>query len=145
MQTFGKKLSKILLDKEISQTDLADKIGVTRQTINNTLKGRTDIDTTLVNIAMALGMTVDDLISGTDLLPANATINENKSLGNIENQQGMNDTSITYTNQTNLADRLSMALLNFSENDRIRAENEKKLIEQTQQLLKLLESLKQKE
>ena len=55
-------LGYVMARKNVSCTELAARLGVTRQTINNIVNGRRDVTVSrLQNIADALGVSVKDL------------------------------------------------------------------------------------
>lgn len=60
----GYNLRRIRREKDMTQNDLASASGVSRATICNIEKGKakTILSTTLLQIAAALGVTVDELI-----------------------------------------------------------------------------------
>ena len=57
-------LDEVLLKMEVSKAELARRLGVTRQTVNNMVNGRRDVTVSkLHEIANALGIRVRDLFS----------------------------------------------------------------------------------
>ena len=57
-------LDEVLLKMEVSNAELARRLGVTRQTVNNMVNGRRDVTVSkLHEIANALGIRVRDLFS----------------------------------------------------------------------------------
>lgn len=63
MKNFGRNLYIALFDKKMSQVELAEKVGVSQQSISNYVNGDKSPSTaTLIKIADALGVTVDSLI-----------------------------------------------------------------------------------
>ena len=57
-------LDEVLLKMEVSNAELARRLGVTRQTVNNMVNGRRDVTVSkLHEIANALGLRVRDLFS----------------------------------------------------------------------------------
>lgn len=60
---FGHRLRVLLADRGMSQVELAERAGVTRQTIYSYLyQGTSPGLSTAVSIARALGVSVDDLV-----------------------------------------------------------------------------------
>lgn len=63
MKELGKKINRILEEKEMTQRDLAQKISLDESTLSRILKGeRTPNIETLSNIATALHVTTDYLL-----------------------------------------------------------------------------------
>ena len=57
-------LDEVLLKMEVSNAELARRLGVTRQTVNNMVNGRRDVTVSkLHEIANVLGIRVRDLFS----------------------------------------------------------------------------------
>ena len=57
-------LDEVLIKMEVSNAELARRLGVTRQTVNNMVNGRRDVTVSkLHEIANALGIRVRDLFS----------------------------------------------------------------------------------
>lgn len=56
------RISEILKSRGMTQTDLADKIGISRVGLSKAINGNTTI-TTLSKIAAALGVTVPELFA----------------------------------------------------------------------------------
>ena len=60
---FGHRLRELLADRGMSQTELAERSGVTRQSVNNYMtRGTSPSLSRAVDIARALGVSVDDLV-----------------------------------------------------------------------------------
>ena len=60
---FGHRLRVLLADRGMSQVELAEQSGVTRQSVNNYMtRGTSPSLSKAVSIARALGVSVDDLV-----------------------------------------------------------------------------------
>ena len=60
---FGHRLRVLLADRGMSQVELAEQAGVTRQSVNNYMtRGTSPSLSRAVDIARALGVSVDDLV-----------------------------------------------------------------------------------
>lgn len=60
---FGHRLRVLLADHGMSQTELAERSGVSRQAVNNYMtRGNSPSLSTAVSIARVLGVSVDDLV-----------------------------------------------------------------------------------
>ena len=60
---FGHRLRVLLADRGMSQVELAERSGVSRQAVNNYMtRGNSPSLSTAVDIARALGVSVDDLV-----------------------------------------------------------------------------------
>ena len=60
---FGHRLRVLLADRGMSQVELAEQAGVSRQAVNNYMtRGNSPSLSTAVDIARALGVSVDDLV-----------------------------------------------------------------------------------
>ena len=63
-EQIGNNILQILKEKNINQTELAEKIGVSKQVLGKIVKGQKAINAfELRNIAEALNITVDDLLA----------------------------------------------------------------------------------
>ena len=60
---FGHRLRVLLADRGMSQVELAERSGVSRQAVNNYMtRGNSPSLSTAVSIARVLGVSVDDLV-----------------------------------------------------------------------------------
>ena len=60
---FGHRLRVLLADRGMSQVELAERSGVSRQAVNNYItRGNSPSLSTAVSIARVLGVSVDDLV-----------------------------------------------------------------------------------
>ena len=60
---FGHRLRVLLADRVMSQVELAEQAGVSRQAVNNYMtRGNSPSLSTAVSIARVLGVSVDDLV-----------------------------------------------------------------------------------
>ena len=62
MRINRKKFAHLLIDKDMSVKEVAEKVGVSRQTITNIKQGRRCIDVIGYKIADVLGVDVADII-----------------------------------------------------------------------------------
>ena len=62
MRINSKKFAHLLIDKDMSVKEVAEKVGVSRQTITNIKQGKRCIDVIGYKIADVLGVDVADII-----------------------------------------------------------------------------------
>lgn len=62
MRIDRKKLAHLLIDKDITIKQLAEKVGVSRQTISNIKQGKRCMDVIGYRIADVLGVDVTDIL-----------------------------------------------------------------------------------
>lgn len=62
MRIDRKKLAHLLIDKDITIKQLAEKVGVSRQTISNIKQGKRCMDVVGYRIADVLGVDVTDIL-----------------------------------------------------------------------------------
>ena len=79
---FNDKLMKLRKENSLSQEELAEKLGVTRQTISKWELGQTtpDMDK-LSQISNAFGVTVDELLNETEDINQNNSVKDTKKKG----------------------------------------------------------------
>ena len=86
----GKKIVKYRRKNKLSQEQLAEKIGVTRQTISNWELNTTKPDVTQIkNIAKVLNTSIDDLLD-------NNGNGVKSKINNIENELKKNNRNLKY-------------------------------------------------
>ncbi len=66
MRINRKKFAYLLIDKDMSVKEMAEKVGVSRQTITNIKQGKRCIDVIGYKIANVLGVDVADIIETDD-------------------------------------------------------------------------------
>jgi transcriptional regulator with XRE-family HTH domain len=63
LSTLGRNIHIILFDKKMTRMQLAEKVGISQQMVSDIVQGnKSPKAETLIKIAKALGVTVDDLI-----------------------------------------------------------------------------------
>lgn len=70
VEIIAQNISSLINERNISISDLADYLGITRQTLANYLKGNSPIDSAkLISIAAFFGVSVDELLPSIESIP----------------------------------------------------------------------------
>lgn len=67
MKPLGERLYELRTERDLSQDEVAERVGVSRQAVSNWERGETKPDTeNLIALARMYGMSLDDLVQSTD-------------------------------------------------------------------------------
>ncbi len=87
----GSKIRTLLESNSMSQTDLAQQLGVSKQVINKIVQGKKAINVEeLTKIASVLNVTLDELMAFDNPMPANPIV---VTLGSVSNPNTKDDLS----------------------------------------------------
>jgi len=85
MQTIGRKISALRKEKNMTQMDLADNLGISFQAVSNWERGLTMPDISkLPELAALFGVTVDEILGNEEAAKAVADLTDGKSLENAD-------------------------------------------------------------
>jgi transcriptional regulator with XRE-family HTH domain len=71
METFVSNLQKAILDSGLSKRAFAERVGITHGALNNYLDGRPPKLEEAQKISKFLGLSLDQLLHGSEIVPAN--------------------------------------------------------------------------
>ncbi|NYA48861.1 XRE family transcriptional regulator [Haemophilus haemolyticus] len=85
MTTLAERLKRTLLERNLTQNDLAEMVGTTQGAISNIVKGETQKPRNILEIANALGVDPNWLRNGGDMIVSHSTL-ENSQINNNQGQ-----------------------------------------------------------